>query len=105
MVAAWRCHFELVLLTRCLPRAPCPRCALRFLPALRHPLLHLPLLFTLLLLLLLLLPLPFLPPPLLLHPLLSVPLLLLAHVASLLAVSFPSFDLKQHALVVVGLIL
>jgi uncharacterized paraquat-inducible protein A len=95
MVAAWRCHFELVLLTRCLPRAPCPRCALRFLPALRHPLLHLSLLFTLLLLLLLLLPLPFLPPP----------LLLLAHVASLLAVSFPSFDLKQHALVVVGLIL
>lgn len=57
--------------------------------------------------LLLLLPLPFLSPFLLLHRplLLSLPLLLLARAANLLAASFPSSDLQQHALAVASLLL
>jgi hypothetical protein len=50
------------------------------------------------------LPLPFLLLPLLFRPL-SLPLLLLTRVASLVTMSFPSFDLKQHMLAVAGLIL
>ncbi|XP_062181821.1 uncharacterized protein LOC133886106 [Phragmites australis] len=57
--------------------------------------------------LLLLLPLPFLPPhlPLLRPLLLSLPLLLLARAAGLLAASFPTTDLQQHALAVARLLL